>query len=79
MAIDGQDNLYLAVNLAGEVWKITPTGRACLVADGMPMASDVAFGKTTERRRFHRGNLYVTSFTGTLTEIHGVRRRLKRR
>ena len=77
MAIDGQDNLYVATVLAGEIWRVSNAGRACRLAEGIPMASDVAFGKTTRKGRFHRGNLYVTSFTGTVTELRGVRPRLK--
>jgi hypothetical protein len=76
MEIDERDNLYSAINLAGQVWKIGPEGRACLLADGIPQASDLVFGKTKRKARLHRGNLYVTSFNGTVTEIRGVRPRI---
>lgn len=77
MAIDEHDNLYVAVNLFGEVWKVSPSGDACLLAAGVERASDLAFGKTQRRDRLHRGNLYVVSFAGKVTELRGVRPRVK--
>jgi gluconolactonase len=67
MTRDQDNNLYVTANLAGEVWKVDPAGRICLLADGLSNPSGVAFGRG--ERRFSSGNLYVVGFGGDVVEL----------
>ncbi len=67
MTRDQDNNLYVTANLAGEVWKVDPSGRICLLADGLSNPSAVAFGRGD--RRFSSGNLYVVGFGGDVVEL----------
>jgi sugar lactone lactonase YvrE len=70
MTSDAHGNLYVAVNGAGEVWKVTTDRRICALARGLNNASMVAFGGGGE---FPRRNLYVTTFLGKIVELQSVR------
>ena len=62
LAIDSQNNLYVANAINGTVDKITPTGSATQIASGFAGAQGVAVGSG--------GNIYVTDYAAdTLTEI----------
>ncbi len=66
------DVLYAAANGAGEVWKISGPGDACVLATRVPFPdgpSDVAF---TRGRGFAAGTLLVTTFGGELLAIPGA-------
>jgi len=52
MVRDHGDNLFVTANLYGELWRIGSDGTACVVADGLGMASAVAIGRGT--RNFRR-------------------------
>jgi sugar lactone lactonase YvrE len=69
MTRDRGDNLFVAANPIGELWRVQPDGNACVVADGLGMASAVAHGRS--RHNFSRGNLYVVDFDGRLIEVPG--------
>jgi|1185.fasta_scaffold44955_2 sugar lactone lactonase YvrE len=70
MTSDAKGNLYVAINGAGEVWKVTTDRRICALARGLNNASMVAFGGGGA---FPRRNLYVTTFLGKVVELQGVR------
>jgi len=72
LARDEKNNLYAAAWITGEVWKITPDRRACVLATGIPQISNLAFGGG--KKGFVRGSLYATNFLGDLVEIKGARR-----
>lgn len=72
LARDNQNNLYVTAWATGEVWKITPERKACVLATGMPQVSNVAFGGG--RRGFARAHLYAVNFLGDIVQVMGARR-----
>jgi len=70
MDIDAQDRLYVAVNLAGELWRVGTDRSICALGRGLGMASAVALGRGAQG--FAAGNLYVVNFGGVLTELRGA-------
>ena len=64
MTIDGQGNLYVAANGAGQVWKVDTSGAICVLAGGLLFPSAVNFGIESNRR-----NLYVVGFDGHISEL----------
>lgn len=69
MARDRHGNLYVTANLYGELWRVGRDGSACVVADGLGMASAVALGRS--KRNLRRGHLYVVEFGGRVIELRG--------
>ena len=71
---DAADNLFVAANGAGSVWKVTPEAEMCVLLRGLPPFPDgpsaVAVG--VHGSAFPPENLYVVAFNGDLTEIAGV-------
>ena len=67
LARDAADRLYAAANGLGEVWRIDTDKKACALARGLTMASNVAFGGGPPG--FPRANLYVVTFGGRLVEL----------
>ncbi len=71
---DPLDNLYVAANGAGSIWKVTPDGEMCVLVRGLPAFPDgpsaVAVG--LYGTPFPPENLYVVAFNGDVTEIAGV-------
>ena len=71
---DPVDNLYVAANGAGSVWKVTPQAEMCVLLRGLPPFPDgpsaVAVG--LYGTPFPPENLYVVAFNGDVTEIAGV-------
>ena len=71
---DPVDNLYVAANGAGSIWKITPAAEMCVLLRGLPPFPDgpsaVAVG--LYGTAFPPENLYVVAFNGDVTEIAGV-------
>jgi sugar lactone lactonase YvrE len=67
LAIDDAGRIYVAANLAGQVWRVDPaSGAAVLVAEGMPGAASIAFGAGS----FDAESIYVTSTrTGKVWEV----------
>lgn len=66
------DVLYAAANGAGEIWKVSGPGDACVLAHRVPFPSgpsDVAF---TRGRGFADGTLLVTTFGGELLALPGA-------
>jgi len=68
MTIDGQGNLYVAANGAGQVWKVDTSGAICVLAGGLLFPSAVNFGVESNRR-----NLYVVGFDGRISELAHAR------
>jgi hypothetical protein len=71
---DAADNLFVAANAQGSIWKITPTGEMCVLLRGLAPfpggPSAVAVG--VHGSAFAPQNLYVVAFNGDVTEIEGV-------
>ena len=71
---DAADNLYVAANGAGSVWKVTPDAKMCVLLRNLPPFPDgpsaVAVG--VHGTAFPPQNLYVVAFNGDLIEIAGV-------
>ena len=71
---DAADNLYVAANGAGSVWKVTPNAEMCVLLRNLPSFPDgpsaVAVG--VHGTAFPPENLYVVAFNGDVTEIAGV-------
>ena len=71
---DAADNLYVAANGAGSIWKVTPDAKMCVLLRGLPGFPDgpsaVAVG--AHGTAFPPQNLYVVAFNGDLIEIAGV-------
>jgi sugar lactone lactonase YvrE len=78
---DAHDNLFVAANSGGAVWKIGSDRQACALAHLPPLGpSAVAFGGAGKAQhgapqRFGRRNLYVTTFQGELLQLKNVRGR----
>ena len=70
MARDDKDTLYVAANIAGEVWRVGQDRKPCVLARGLKNPSMVAFGGGG--RGFEARNLYVVGFGGELTELVGA-------
>lgn len=71
---DPVDNLYVAANGAGSIWKVTPDAAMCVLVSGLPAFPDgpsaVAVGLYDTP--FPPENLYVVAFNGDVTEVVGV-------
>jgi sugar lactone lactonase YvrE len=67
MTRDADDNLYVAANGYGQIWRVDTRGRVCVLARGVQNASAVAFGEGTEGFRAH--NLYAVGFGGELVAL----------
>ncbi len=71
---DAADNLFVAANGAGSIWKVTPDAQMCVLLRGLPPFPDgpsaVAVG--APGTPFPSQNLYVVAFNGDLIEIAGV-------
>jgi sugar lactone lactonase YvrE len=78
MTRDSDDNLYVAANGGGAVWRVDTDARACALAHMPPLGpSAVAFGTAPSTRRgrplgFGPRNLYVTTFQGELIQLKNV-------
>ena len=64
LALDSEGRVYVAANVQGKIWRFDPVGgEVTLVAEGLPGAGSLAFG----RGSFDTTALYVTSTrTGTV-------------
>jgi gluconolactonase len=71
---DPADNLYVAANGQGSVWKVTPQAEMCVLLRGLPPFPDgpSAVSVGVHGSEFRPENLYVVAFNGDLTEIEGV-------
>jgi hypothetical protein len=70
MVGDTRDHLFVAANLAGEVWRVDGLGRFCRVTSGLDNPSAVALG--SGEHGFSRKNLYVVEFGGHVSEVKGA-------
>jgi sugar lactone lactonase YvrE len=68
MTIDERDRLFVAVNAAGEIWRVDPDGTSCTIATGITNASAVALGAGATHR-----SLFTVGFDGAIREIPDVR------
>jgi hypothetical protein len=73
---DAADNLFVAANGQGSIWKVTPDGRMCVLLRGLPPFPDgpSAVSVGAHGSEFGPENLYVVAFNGDVTEIQGVAR-----
>ena len=71
---DAEDNLFVAANGQGSVWKVTPQGEMCVLLRGLPAFPDGPSAVTVgvHGSAFRPENLYVVAFNGDVTEIEGV-------
>lgn len=67
MTRDDRDRLFVAVNAAGEVWRIGTDRTACTIARGIMNASALNWGGGEPG--FPARNLYVVGFSGVLVEL----------
>jgi gluconolactonase len=67
MTTDRRGNLYVAANLAGQIWKVNTKGTICVLASGLRNPSAVNFGVGTNSR-----NLYIVGFDGHISELANV-------
>jgi len=67
MTRDGEGNLYVAANGAGQVWKVDTSGNICVLAGGLLFPSAVNFGVGG-----NASNLYVVGFDGKISELANV-------
>lgn len=70
LARDSANNLYVAALSAGEVWKVTPDKRACVLASGLVAPSSTAI--SFARKGYRAGNLYVVGFGGEIVQVSGA-------
>jgi hypothetical protein len=61
VAIDSEGNVYVALNVIGEVAKVDPEGNATTLATGVPGVASLAFGKGSR----DPCSLYATNLFGT--------------
>jgi DNA-binding beta-propeller fold protein YncE len=61
VAIDSEGNVYVALNIAGQIAKVAPDGTFTTLASGVYAAASLAFGQGD----FDPCSLYVTSLLGT--------------
>jgi hypothetical protein len=71
---DDADNLFIAANAAGSIWKVTPEAEMCVLLRGLPPFPDGPSAVSVGMRgsAFPPENLYVVAFNGDLTEIANV-------
>lgn len=71
---DAADNLYVAANGQGSIWKVTPQAEMCVLLRGLPPFPDgpSAVSVGVHGSEFRPENLYVVAFNGDVTEIEGV-------
>ena len=74
MARDSRNNIFVAANGGGEIWRIAPDGTPCVILDNLPPFPDgpsaVAVGRGTTR--FPASNVYAVTFDGNLIELPNV-------
>jgi hypothetical protein len=70
MTRDERDRLFVAVNLAGEVWRIDTDRTACTIARGIGNASALNWGGGAPG--FPARNLYVVGFSGVVVELENA-------
>jgi sugar lactone lactonase YvrE len=69
---DEQDQLYVAANAAGQVWRVDSQRRICALWRGTPVGpSAVSFGGGDGP--FPKTSLYLVTFQGQLIELPGTR------
>jgi sugar lactone lactonase YvrE len=74
MTRDEADQLYVAANGGGQIWKVTNPGRQiCSLASVPPLGpSSVYFGQGSTG--FSSDNLYAVTFNGTVLQLSGARK-----
>lgn len=70
LARDGSNNLYAAAFATGEVWKISPSKQACVIASGLSTTTSVAISGA--KKGFRAGNLYAAGFDGKIIQVTGA-------
>jgi len=61
VAIDSEGNVYVALNVAGQIAKVDPTGNFTIIAEGVNTVASLAFGQG----EFDPCSIYATSLFGT--------------
>jgi sugar lactone lactonase YvrE len=73
MTRDDRDQLYVAANGAGQVWRIDTQRQICVMWHGLPFPlgpSAASFGSGDGP--FPKSSLFIVDFNGQLTELPGV-------
>ena len=74
MARDARNNIFVAANGGGEIWRIAPDGTPCVILDNLPPFPDgpsaVAVGRGSTR--FPASHAYAVTFDGNLIELPNV-------
>ena len=74
MARDARNNIFVAANGAGEIWRVAPDGTPCVILDNLAPFPDgpsaVAVGQRTTR--FPASSVYAVTFGGDLIELPNV-------
>ena len=74
MARDKRNNIFVAANGSGEIWRIAPDGTPCVILDNLAPFPDgpsaVAVGQGTSR--FPASSVYAVTFGGDLIELPNV-------
>lgn len=74
MARDARNNIFVAANGGGEIWRIAPDGTPCVILDNLapfpdgPSAVAVGRGST----RFPASHAYAVTFDGNLIELPNI-------
>lgn len=72
VAIDGEGNVYVALNTTGEIARVDPEGNATIVAEGVDWVASLAFGQGD----FDPCSIYATSLFDTQLDTQLWRVRL---
>jgi len=70
LARDGENNLYAAVFSKGEIWKISPSKQACVIASGLSQTTSATISGA--KKGFKAGNLYAAGFDGNIIQVTGA-------
>jgi len=74
MARDARNNIFVAANGGGEIWRIAPDGTPCVILPNLAPFPDGPSAVAVGRRstRFPASNVYAVTFGGDLIEIPKV-------
>jgi sugar lactone lactonase YvrE len=68
VAIDSEGNVYVALNVAGQIAQVTPDGTDSTIAEGLGNVASLAFG----RGEFDHCSIYATDLFDTQLRRVGI-------